>query len=299
MKKSEISRHFYSLVICFFLSTQLQQYKVTTLDKIKGDCTNTIMNNNNNNKGNTNVSNKYESSHKKHQGMIATSSKEYNVILFRRTNSRGWEVYFPNGKTEDSNSKKKRGKTNNNNNNNTCGTINHQQCISVTPKLGCIEMKQLRLRVPLMCSTATGATSATTATTSSKSATNVTRRLDTILLTTTRGGCIVFKFTSLEDCISFWDELVLLNANNSAEKTTDTIIDTNSRNNIKNSSSNNTNYKSEEFRSMIVRLLHEDEFMEFVNELEDCLTGTSDGATMLQNAAMERHKNYASSNSSD
>jgi hypothetical protein len=245
-------------------------------------------NNNNNNRGNANVSNKYESSHKNHQGMI-TSSKEYNVILFRRTTSRGWEVYFPNGKTEDSNSKKKRGKTNNNN---TCGTINHQQCISVTPKFGCIEMKQLRLRVPLMCSTSTAAA----ATTSSKSATNVTRRLDTILLTTTRGGCIVFKFTSLEDCISFWDELVMLNAS-SAEKTTNNI-ENNDRNKIKNRSSSNTNYKSEEFRSMIVRLLHEDEFMEFVNELEDCLTYTSDGATMLQNAAMERTKKYAS-NSSD
>jgi len=275
------------------------------------------------------------------QQQRSTNVKEWQVILFRRTVSRGWEVYFPNGMDSVSknnasvasttNNKKKGGKNVNNSCNSShqqklkqpqLGQYIDQQLITVTPKSGCIEMKQLRLRIPLSSSkTSNSSTSGSSgndnasfaATTSAVvPSVTVTRRMDTILLTTTRGGCIVLKFTSLEFCLSFWDELVLLNTAVDAAANTDDgddnyehsnnpqkhLLDLASRKNqryekeSKSSTANNittgkysSDYKYEEFRSMLIRLLHEEDFMDFVNELDDCLTSNIDCATMLQNAA--------------
>lgn len=265
--------------------------------------------------------------------------KEWQVILFRRTVSRGWEVYFPNGMDSVSknnaavvsttNNKKKGGKNVNNSSHQQklkqpqWDHYIDQQLISVTPKNGCIEMKQLRLRIPLSSSTTSKGSSsggngndnnaALAANTSAVvPSVTVTRRMDTILLTTSRGGCIVLKFTSLESCLSFWDELVLLNttvdatakaddgddnyehSNNPSKHLLDLASRKKQRYDRESTSSNANNittskyssdYKYEEFRSMLIRLLHEEDFMDFVNELDDCLTSNADGASMLQNAA--------------
>lgn len=267
-----------------------------------------------------------------------TNVKEWQVILFRRTVSRGWEVYFPNGMDSVSknnaaavsttNNKKKGGKNVNNSSHQQklkqpqWDQYIDQQLISVTPKNGCIEMKQLRLRIPLSSATTSKSSSsggigndnaALAATASSVvPSVTVTRRMDTILLTTTRGGCIVLKFTSLESCLSFWDELVLLNRTVDGNAETDDGDDNDDHSNnpskhlldlasrkkqrydresASRTASNgstgkySSDYKYEEFRSMLIRLLHEEDFMDFVNELDDCLTSNADGATMLRNAA--------------
>jgi hypothetical protein len=276
--------------------------------------------------------------HQQQQQQRSTNVKEWQAILFRRTVSRGWEVYFPNGMDSVSknngsvasttNNKKKGGKNVNNSSHQQklkqpqLDQYIDQQLITVTPKSGCIEMKQLRLRIPLSSSkTPNCCTSGSNGTDNASFAANtsavvpsvtVTRRMDTILLTTTRGGCIVLKFTSLESCLSFWDELVLLNTTVDAAASTHDgddnyehsnnprkhLLDLASRKSQRyerestSSTANNistgkysSDYKYEEFRSMLIRLLHEEDFMDFVNELDDCLTSNIDGSTMLQNAA--------------
>ena len=297
------------------------------------------------------------------RGSDEDTRNEWHVTLFRRTITRGWEVYFPNGTSfaaavaggsaDNEGSKKKGGKNSSNSSSDKLSQQKkqrhhlNQQLIAVTPKRECIEMKQLRLRVPLSSrnsssktssnatttstSTTDANSSAATSITGSSGATNIIRRMDTVLLTTKRGGCIVFKFTSLEECISFWDQLVLLNTSSVVKSTQQYDVNSlasSSRNavdvanisaledqqrqlidmsdrvnrrlkssttedrsdiNPNDSASNPSSYKeqkTEQFRSMLIRLLHDEDFMDFVNVLEDCLTSTTDGTTILQNAAL-------------
>merc|ERR1719221_1052800 len=91
---------------------------------------------------------------------------------------------------------------------------------AATPRKGCVEIKKLRIRIALtkppekeqqtqdsISSLKDKSNSSTT-----NNTTVVVRRLDTILLSTRKGGAVVLKFRDRGDCLTFSDRLVYLNS---------------------------------------------------------------------------------------
>ena len=156
--------------------------------------------------------------------------------------------------------------------------------------------------------------------TSSKAHTTVVRRRDTILLSSRRGlGAVVLKFRNVTECIAFSDKLIGLNSDhvfnqiedktlqrpskrvnisskgdsgNNNTTTTTNITDTSTPSNdgtrheeINGNASRTTNQSTEgnnAIRSYIVRLLHDEDFLDFVDNVENSLVTAPDCSRILE-----------------
>jgi len=268
---------------------------------------------------------------------------EWFVKVFRRTEKRGWEIYRYSTESE------------------RTGTYSE---ITAAPRKGCVEIKKLRIRINLFHhsggkignGTTTSAkggqdfnsekslqnqknvNSATTSNGAKSEKNNgsngavVVRRMDTILVSTRRGGAVVLKFQNEAECLSFSDKLMELNKDylpysivpdpprmptlndaaltyyqenssvnggamaqqsNKRKRRTEGAynISTVTRPNDKNDSNVqvidssdtkesgsvfNTDLRRQEIMAYIVRLLHDDSFIGFVNDIEKSLASAPD-----------------------
>ena len=111
-------------------------------------------------------------------------------------------------------------------------------------------------------------------------------------------GALILKFRSKDECIAFFDRLVALNPTKtnrllSQDKNKNTAS-TATRKRRMNPAIDLSSYKDDvsvkrrkgNVMSYLVRLLHDDSFLKFVNDIEDTLMSTQDGAAIL--AAMKR-----------
>lgn len=195
---------------------------------------------------------------------VTTMTEEWPVQVFRKTIGKGWENYIYYTPAPQAQSQTKNSSTSTalfaspNPGTNTMnspppimtpktppvalqqashGTQHTQEFIPNTivmasPKKGCVEIKQLRLRINLFpsivdttsnnnnnkFSPSSTMTSPNNNNNNNKKASNgnhsntiVIQRLDTILLSTRKGGAVVLKFSSRLDCNLFSDRLVALN----------------------------------------------------------------------------------------
>jgi len=188
---------------------------------------------------------------------------EWMVTLFRKTHTRGWEQYVPKPKAFLVTKPKS---TNTQIKNSLQAQV--AQRIGVTPRKGWVEMKELRLRVTLHKQLSQKEAQSTT----------LVRRIDTVLLTTSRGGCICFKFDSMQECLSFWDTLVALNCKVNETPKCDSFAEQRSMCLKKTTG-------SDEFRNMLIRLMFEEDFVDLCDFLEQTLTSTGDGRALLESAA--------------
>ena len=108
----------------------------------------------------------------------------------------------------------------------------------------------------------------------------VVRRGDCILfINRRRTRAMLFKFRSLEECLSFSDRFIQLNP-----------WSTNTVNAVASASSGRTNSSQrsvqqrdqQEVVSYIARLMHEPDFLQLVHKIENLVANTTDGAKMLK-----------------
>ena len=223
---------------------------------------------------------------------------EFPVSVFRRTATRGWEMYHD--------------------------TENNDTEVTAAPRRGCVEVRRLRLRIRLFPgidgaknSEKDGGNKEYSTSSSKCQARNTTvvRRLDTILLSTRQGtGAVVLKFHTLVDCHAFSDRLLELNQEHSskyqeteqrdnqqplrrpdkrrraggtssstalAESTakTETLSSDPSESVMEESTLEAR--KRRDVLSHIVRLLHDNDFMDFVDQVEGSLAREPDCAGIL------------------
>ena len=181
---------------------------------------------------------------------------QWNVQVYRYTAARGWEMYQDVVQQQDQD--------------------DHNQPIVVTPRKGCVEVAKLRLRVNIFSSNTCHTT--------------VIRRMDTILLSSRKSaGAIVLKFESIKDCSAFVDQLVHLN-NEEYTNQTSKLVKEQEESSSTAKKTTSTSSKPE-ILSHIARLLHDDEFMDFVDHVEDRLIeSSSDFKHILDATAHPRNK---------
>jgi len=120
----------------------------------------------------------------------------FSVVAYRRTLSRGWEVYRQN-----------------NSNDAAYATLADTACndssagngfVQATLRTGCIEIRALRLRISLFENNDDGKTKKCTKT--------IVRREDRVLISTGKAGVVVLCFSGVKECIEFCDVLCKLHA---------------------------------------------------------------------------------------
>lgn len=164
---------------------------------------------------------------------LRSETEEWLVQVYRHTNVRGWEKYIhPTNNASTSISPSQNDDSSN------------DDLVIVTPRKGCVEVRQLRLRIHLVHPQNKKSNSKTPQSTakstlvspenqnkqanhnvnkfnpkpksrseqaSPHSNTVVIQRLDTVLLSTRKGGAVVLKFRNKLECNCFSDKLISLN----------------------------------------------------------------------------------------
>uniref|UniRef100_A0A7S1FTM5 Uncharacterized protein n=1 Tax=Corethron hystrix TaxID=216773 RepID=A0A7S1FTM5_9STRA len=128
------------------------------------------------------------------------SRTSFPVFVYRRTLARGWEFYHT-GSTESPKY---------NQNDSAEVSSSTENVIDATVRVGCIEIRALRLRISLFEND--GDTKKCTKT--------IVRRGDRVLISTGKAGVVMLQFRSLKESVEFGDVLYELNAhkNNEGEK---------------------------------------------------------------------------------
>jgi hypothetical protein len=176
------------------------------------------------------------------------AEKEWPVHLFRKT-AKGWEKMQPKNK--------------------------HNQLIVVNakPREGCIVFLRLRIRVSLTSSRKGSQEE-------DESRSVVVRRRSNIFISSNQGlKALVLKFRSEQDCLEFADRFMVLNPPKLISKEGDTAAEIGGGNLTRHVDSND---QSQEVLFYIARLLHDQDFVDYVNNLESCLASSADGAKILE-----------------
>lgn len=200
----------------------------------------------------------------------STEQDAWPVQVFRYTTGKGWESV------------------------DNAGDIDSDD-IMATPRQGGIEIRKFRVRIRLFAKQGDGDDNAGYAC----------RRLDRIYCpsrsSSGTSGALVLKFRDKSECITFFDRLVALNPNESSrllndknETTSHSDSTTTSRKRRMNPALDLSSYKDDvsvkrrkfDIMSYVIRLLHDDSFLKFVDDIEETLMSTQDGASIL--AAMKR-----------
>lgn len=120
------------------------------------------------------------------------------------------------------------------------------------------------------------------------------RRVDRIYCPSrSSSGGLVLKFRNKQDCLEFFDRLIALNPSNESNNGTTESLNTNGDQNggeigkrkglALSLYGDDVAVKRRKFDTMsyIVRLLHDEDFRKFVDDIEQTLTSSPDGASIL------------------
>jgi hypothetical protein len=174
---------------------------------------------------------------------VDRAEKEWPVALFRKTAKAGEKMQPKNNR-------------------------NQLVVVKATPREGCIVFLRLRIRVSL--------TSHKVSQNEDESRSVVIRRRSSIFISSNQGlKALVLKFRSEQDCLEFADRFMALNP----PKVLSTEGDTAGGNLTRHVDSND---QSQEVLFYIARLLHDQDFVDYVNNLESCLASSADGAKILE-----------------
>ena len=171
-----------------------------------------------------------------------TATLGWAVNIYRHTKDRGWE---------------------------TAGT----ERVYASPCVGGVEIRQFRVRIRVFNNKEA----------TMPSAARCTKRRNLLFLSTrSQTGSIILKFRSVTACNGFFDELLDLNGRNIGSNA-ECAKDMSKKSSI---SSNDMDDKDVQRRKQdtllyLARLLHDDDFQDFVKNVEESLTSTEDGAKML------------------
>jgi hypothetical protein len=214
--------------------------------------------------------------------MSTDQDDKWPVEVFRYSHGRGWELFQQAASSDDG------------------------QKVTATPRRGCVEVRKLRLRIHVLQSALP--TSAPKEMLSNFSetkterrkyihTTSMVRRRDTILLSKGDFGAVVLKFESITACVAFVDHMVELNQgfvfNQNEEKNAqrmdsenDIIVEKN--NDASNSNADAVRETNNAIQSHLIALLHDDDFLGFVDRVENSLSSDDDCMKMLQALAYPR-----------
>jgi hypothetical protein len=90
---------------------------------------------------------------------------------------------------------------------------------------------------------------------------------------------LVLKFRSEQDCLEFADRFTALNPPKVLSTEGDAAAESGGGNLTRHVDSND---QSQEVLFYIARLLHDQDFVDYVNSLESCLASSADGAKILE-----------------
>jgi hypothetical protein len=172
------------------------------------------------------------------------SEKEWPVELFRHTETEGWQQKMPRGNQRSS-------------------------TFAVAPRKDCVVIPALRQKFTL-----SGRGSANNGVDDDpRDRSSVVRRYDCILLVSRRRTrAMVLKFRNLQDCQEFSDRFMELNPR----------ILTPSSSEQERAAESDDEQDRQEVMSYVARLLHDSDFLRFVNKLEAFVANTVDGAKILE-----------------
>jgi hypothetical protein len=172
------------------------------------------------------------------------SEKEWPVELFRHTENEGWQQQMPRGNQSSS-------------------------ILSVAPRKDCIVIPALRQKFTL-----SGRGSANDGVEDdSRDRSSVVRRYDCILLVSQRRTrAMVLKFCSLRDCQEFSDRFMELSPRLLTPSSSEQVM----------AAEPADEQEQQEVMSFVVHLLHDGDFLRFVNKVEAFVRNTVDGAKILE-----------------
>jgi hypothetical protein len=174
------------------------------------------------------------------------SEKEWPVELFRHTENEGWQQQMPRG--------------------NQCSSI-----LAVAPRKDCIVIAALRQKFTL--SGRGSGTANDGVDDDPRDRSSVVRRYDCILLVSRRRTrAMVLKFRNLRDCQEFSDRFMELNPRMLTPSSSEQDIATEPAD----------EEDRQEVMSYVARLLHDGDFLRFVNKVETFVGNTVDGAKILE-----------------
>lgn len=135
----------------------------------------------------------------------------------------------------------------------------------VTPREGCVIFPRLRLRVSLKSND------------SHQYRSTVVRRRNSILLSSSQGvKAMILRFQSLQECLDFSDRFVALNPLSVATDATKEQRDGTTEDDAAAAEQN------QQVFFYMARLLHDQDFIDYVDNLEACLSSSEDGMKMLE-----------------
>jgi len=141
--------------------------------------------------------------------------------------------------------------------------------IKATPRRNSIVLHRIQVRVRLRSDNKRDGDSATR--------TSVVRRRDCLLITSSqRMRALALKFRTVKACLEFSDRLMALNPPPEKavlEKKTEAV---------KKTRDHGTASDSRQLLSYVGRLLHDEDFADMVDNLEECISSSEDGARMLE-----------------
>ncbi len=219
--------------------------------------------------------------------MSTDHDDKWPVEVFRYSHGRGWEL-FQQALSPDSDGQK----------------------ITAAPRRGCVEVRELRLRIHVLqsamptTSTSTKELLSTPPETTNAAerkhiqTTSMVRRRDTILLSKGDFGAVVLKFVNIAACVAFVDRMVELNQGFAFSHQEKNIQETDSEDHVMvhtgreikpgDSDNNAGGDRSNAIRSYLAALLHDEDFLGFVDRMEDTLASDDDCLKMLQALAYPR-----------
>jgi len=179
---------------------------------------------------------------------VSPDSHSWPVKVYRHTKDRGWEVA-------------------------TCDTI-----LSASPCVGGVELRQLRVRIRIFPKNKEDTEKVTTNTT------RCSKRRNLLFLSTRRdhSGSIVLKFQDLQACNAFFDELTKLNFDKIRNFDKRNVDEQAKSNGLEEDEERLSNQRKRDTLDYLIRLLNDEGFGHFVNQMEKSLTSTEDGAKMLK-----------------
>eukprot|EP00543_Licmophora_paradoxa_P015235 CAMPEP_0202479352 /NCGR_PEP_ID=MMETSP1360-20130828/94939_1 /ASSEMBLY_ACC=CAM_ASM_000848 /TAXON_ID=515479 /ORGANISM="Licmophora paradoxa, Strain CCMP2313" /LENGTH=217 /DNA_ID=CAMNT_0049106675 /DNA_START=492 /DNA_END=1142 /DNA_ORIENTATION=- len=207
---------------------------------------------------------------------------EWPVELYRHTLNGGWEKA---AYDVPSNSKTTKNKC-------------PYSVVAATPVEGGVEVHTFRLKIKVSPHDY------------SKNLAWVTKRRSTLLFPTRRGGQVCLKFGDVQDCNEFFDRLNQLNQAPVSPDIEEALISNDSKKSDKDSAANTdrkrkaimrepldllemkeqdeemTKRRKHDTLSYLVRLLHDQDFCQFVDKVENTLMATPGGTKMLENFPM-------------
>jgi hypothetical protein len=233
-----------------------------------------------------------------------SNKEDWVVSIYRHSKETGWNYFQPGSSSSSSSCTK--------NSQNPRSNSSILPIITATPKSSCIEISHLRVKIPIMKrNDSTGQTIWT----------RFHRRFDKLLIRLERGS-LVLQFSNACDCASFCDVFVSLNQNivmmeqddddddeleEKGNHETNHVIQTTDDDKEKVSSLKRMNkrrrlghyqkdendqqevhhHHDDELKSYMIHLIHDDDFMAFVDRVENTLASDPSCSKMMQALAVK------------